>query len=284
MLSLKVQFYVLVAMTAFAGNSILCRLALADGQIEPGTFTAIRLISGAVTLFILVCINKKKVGSISNFLSEISIKGSLLLFGYAITFSYAYINLSTGTGALILFGIVQLTIILTTLFQGARLKLPVILGVLISFSGLLILLLPEATQPDFNGALLMVISGICWGWYTLLGRDNQTPLVATQLNFVGASVPILFLLPWIVDWGTTNQMGVIYALISGSVASGIGYAIWYAAVKDLSSIQAGVVQLSVPVIAALGGLMFVGETITIWFLLSSILVLGGIGLTFVSKN
>ncbi|MBD1559002.1 DMT family transporter [Vibrio sp. S9_S30] len=281
--SIKTQLYILFAMMAFAGNSVLCRLALADGKIDPGTFTSIRLISGAITLFVLVMLSTKN-RSPSLFSNEFSIKGSLLLFGYAITFSYAYIDLATGSGALILFGVVQLTIIFTSLAQGVKMRLLALIGMSVSFAGLFLLLLPSATRPDLTGASLMVISGVCWGWYTLHGKSAQTPLVSTQLNFVGASIPIFLVLPWIIDWSSTTQEGVVYAVLSGSVASGIGYAVWYVAVKDLSGLQAGVVQLSVPVIATFGGLVFVGEPITIWFAVSSLLVLGGIGLTLFSKD
>ncbi|PKF77020.1 EamA family transporter [Vibrio sp. vnigr-6D03] len=281
--SIQTQLYILFAMTAFAGNSVLCRLALADGKIDPGTFTSIRLISGAITLFILVMLSNKTRRS-SLLSNEFSLKGSLLLFGYAITFSYAYIDLSTGSGALILFGLVQLTIIFTSLVQGIKMRFLALVGMAVSFAGLIILLLPSATQPDFTSASLMAISGVCWGWYTLHGKSSQTPLISTQLNFIGASIPIFLVLPWIIDWNGTTQEGVVYAVLSGSVASGVGYAIWYLAVKELSGLQAGVVQLSVPVIAAFGGLVFVGEAITIWFAVSSVLVLGGIGLTLFSRN
>ncbi|BCL72670.1 membrane protein [Vibrio nigripulchritudo] len=281
--SLKNQLYILVAMVAFAGNSVLCRLALADNQIDPGTFTAIRLISGAFTLFILV--NLTRSGRrFSLFSDDFNLKGSALLFGYAICFSYAYIDLATGTGALLLFGAVQLTIIIVSLLAGIKLKAAAIAGVVISFSGLVILLLPGATQPDLTGAILMVVSGICWGGYTLNGKSSSNPLVSTQLNFIGASIPVFLLLPWLVEWDSASREGILYALLSGSIASGLGYAIWYRVVKHISGLQAGVVQLSVPVIAALGGVLFVSEPITVWFLVSSLLVLGGIAITLVTKG
>ncbi|CCN50078.1 putative Permease of the drug/metabolite transporter (DMT) superfamily [Vibrio nigripulchritudo MADA3029] len=281
--SLKNQLYILIAMVAFAGNSVLCRLALADSQIDPGTFTAIRLISGAFTLFILV--NLTRSGRrFSLFSDDFNLKGSALLFGYAIFFSYAYIDLATGTGALLLFGAVQLTIIIVSLLAGIKLKAAAIAGVVISFSGLVILLLPGATQPDLTGAILMVVSGICWGGYTLNGKSSSNPLVSTQLNFIGASIPVFLLLPWLVEWDSASREGILYALLSGSIASGLGYAIWYRVVKHISGLQAGVVQLSVPVIAALGGVLFVSEPITVWFLVSSLLVLGGIAITLVTKG
>ncbi|CCN32899.1 putative Permease of the drug/metabolite transporter (DMT) superfamily [Vibrio nigripulchritudo SO65] len=281
--SLKNQLYILVAMVAFAGNSVLCRLALAGSQIDPGTFTAIRLISGAFTLFILV--NLTRSGRrFSLFSDDFNLKGSALLFGYAICFSYAYIDLATGTGALLLFGAVQLTIIIVSLLAGIKLKAAAIAGVVISFSGLVILLLPGATQPDLTGAILMVVSGICWGGYTLNGKSSSNPLVSTQLNFIGASIPVFLLLPWLVEWDSASREGILYALLSGSIASGLGYAIWYRVVKHISGLQAGVVQLSVPVIAALGGVLFVSEPITVWFLVSSLLVLGGIAITLVTKG
>jgi len=233
---------------AFAGNSVLCRLALGEAQLDPASFTIIRLLSGIVMLMLISSIFQIKNSSKS--------KGSwfsaLMLYVYAVTFSYAYISLDTGTGALILFGSVQLTMVLISLISGNRLRLIEWLFI------------------------LMAISGIAWGIYTLMGKTSQQPLKDTAFNFLRTLPFVLALIIIQLNHTNLSQQGIILALISGAITSGIGYSIWYIAVGGLSTIQAGVVQLLVPIIAAIGGVVFAQELISVRLIFSSILVLGGI--------
>ena len=200
-----------------------------------------------------------------------------MLFVYAVTFSYAYISLDTGTGALILFGSVQLTIVLFSLISGNRLRLVEWVGIITAFAGFVYLVLPSLSTPSFRGFILMTISGVAWGTYTLRGKISQNPLDDTAFNFLRTFPFVLALL--IIELNHVNfsfHQGIIFALISGAITSGIGYSVWYMAVVGLSSIQAGVVQLLVPIIAAIGGVIFAQEFISLRLIFSSILVLGGI--------
>jgi drug/metabolite transporter (DMT)-like permease len=201
---------------------------------------------------------------------------SFMLFLYAISFSYAYISLDTGTGALILFGSVQITMILLSLISGTRLHFTEWTGVTIAFAGFVYLILPGVTTPSTTGFLLMTVAGIAWGTYTLHGRGSKNPLMDTAYNFF-RTTPLVILLA-ITTINTTNYSseGIFLALLSGGITSGIGYTIWYIALGGLSSTQAAVLQLSVPVIAAMGGVIFVSEAITFRLTVSATMVLGGI--------
>lgn len=257
---------------AFAGNSVLCRLALGEAQLDPASFTIIRLLSGIVMLMLISSIFQIKNSSKS--------KGSwfsaLMLYVYAVTFSYAYISLDTGTGALILFGSVQLTMVLISLISGNRLRLIEWLGLITAFAGFVYLVIPSISTPSFQGFILMAISGIAWGIYTLMGKTSQQPLKDTAFNFLRTLPFVLALIIIQLNHTNLSQQGIILALISGAITSGIGYSIWYIAVGGLSTIQAGVVQLLVPIIAAIGGVVFAQELISVRLIFSSILVLGGI--------
>ncbi len=261
-----------LAMLAFAGNSVLCRLALRDTDIDPASFTAIRLLSGAITLWLLLALRRsgQSIGG--------DWRSALALFLYAGAFSLAYVHLQAGAGALLLFGAVQLTMTGWGLLRGERMKPLQSLGLVLAVAGLLILLLPGADAPPWLGAGLMVVSGFAWGIYSLLGRGAGDPLATTAGNFVRA-VPfaILLLLPFI---GALNvdAPGLVYALLSGALTSGIGYALWYSALKGLSAIQGASVQLSVPIIAALAGALLLGESITLRLVLVAVMTLGGIAL------
>jgi drug/metabolite transporter (DMT)-like permease len=263
-----------LALIAFAANSVLCRLALAEYNIDAASFTAIRLSSGAITLFIILLIrNQGKVSVSMNYWS------ALMLFVYALFFSYSYIEIATGTGALILFGSVQLTMILYSICCGERPGNLALLGLVIAFAGLVYLLMPGVTAPSLFSALLMMIAGIAWGVYTLRGKDSTTPLTDTTWNFI-ATIPLLVITSLIlIDDMQINKEGVILAIASGALASGMGYAIWYAALAHLSSTNAATVQLSVPVIATIGGVLFMAEPITVRMMIAGIVVLGGIYLT-----
>lgn len=260
-----------LAMLAFAGNSVLCRLALRDTEIDPASFTAIRILSGAITLWLLLALRGgRQIGG--------DWRSALALFVYAGAFSLAYVHLQAGAGALLLFGAVQLTMTGWGLLRGERLKPLQSLGLALAVTGLLVLLLPGADAPPWLGAGLMVVSGFAWGIYSLLGRGAGDPLATTAGNFVRAMpFALLLLLPFI---GVLNvdAPGLVYALLSGALTSGVGYALWYSALKGLTAIQGASVQLSVPIIAALAGALLLGESITLRLVLVAVMTLGGIAL------
>ena len=199
-----------------------------------------------------------------------------MLFLYAMTFSFAYLSLDTGTGALILFGAVQLTIILVSILKGDRPHPSEWFGVLLAFGGFVYLMLPSVSTPSFSGFLLMTIAGVAWGIYTLLGKESANPLADTTMNFVRTLPFVGIAAIWAVSYGHLSAQGVGLACLSGAVASGLGYTVWYVALKGLSAVEAGVVQLSVPVIAAIGGILFVDESLTLRLVLAGSLILGGI--------
>ncbi len=266
-------------MLAFAGNSILCRLALIDGAIDAASFTAIRLAAGAFTLVIILY---QRSGGI-----EVRTHGSwrsaAALFGYAICFSLAYLSLSAASGALILFGFVQATMIVAALAGGERPLASEWLGWLIAAGGLTWLLLPGVSAPAPAGALLMAIAGIAWGLYSLYGRNEQRPLAATTGNFVRVLLPVLALLALTAGLAEVSPIGIALAMLSGSLTTGIGYVVWYAALTYLSAMQAALVQLSVPAIAAAGGVLLIGESLTPRLMLAGALILGGILLALGGK-
>ena len=210
--------------------------------------------------------------------------GSFILFLYATTFSFAYIELDTGTGALILFGAVQITMILTSVISGNQLHFSEWLGVIISFIGFSYLILPSINTPSTSGLLLMTTAGISWAFYTLNGRKSTNPLSDTSYNFL-KTIPFVIILAAITIKNThySNQ-GILLAILSGGIASGIGYAIWYNVLRDLSITQAAVVQLLVPVIATIGGILFVSEAITIRLVVSAVMILGGILMVLLSRQ
>jgi drug/metabolite transporter (DMT)-like permease len=261
-----------LALVAFAANSVLCRLALENDAIDASSFTVIRLLSGTIVLLIII-------GATQNFTGKSS-KGSwissFMLFLYATTFSYAYISLDTGTGALILFGSVQITMILLSLLSGTRLHFTEWLGISVAFAGFVYLILPDVSTPSINGFLLMTVAGIAWGIYTLKGRSSKSPLTDTAYNFLRTTPLVILLTITTINGANYSADGILFASLSGGVTSGIGYAIWYIALAGLSSTQAAVLQLAVPVIAALGGVIFVSEVITFRLSVSATMVLGGI--------
>lgn len=269
--TIKTIVFTTCALIAFAANSVLCRLALGDETIDAASFTIIRLLSGAITLLLIM-----KLGSSTTASSKGSWTAAFMLFLYAASFSYAYITLDTGTGALILFGTVQITIILITIFTGGRLSTIEWTGAFIAFSGFVYLVLPNVSTPSFSGFVLMTISGIGWGVYTLKGRESQNPLADTTKNFT-LTIPLVVVLA-LVTFQTVQITadGVLLAIASGAIASGMGYTIWYSALGGLSAIQSSIVQLLVPVFAAFGGVIFVSETISLRLIISALLILGGI--------
>ncbi len=268
----------LFALTAFAGNSVLARLALVDGAIGVVPFTAIRIASGALVLALLVGARRVVTSG--------SWGGAAALLGYAALFTLAYLELDTGVGALLLFASVQIAMIGWGVATGERLGLVQLGGLAIALAGLAWLLLPGQSRPDLLSALVMAGSGLCWGIYSLLGRGAGDPTRMTAGNFARATVLGLPLLGTALLGGVDIQLstsGIGLAILSGAVTSGLGYAVWYAALKGLSATRAGVVQLAVPPLAALGGVLLLGEPLTATFVGASAITLAGIALASLVK-
>ncbi|ARU87294.1 DMT family transporter [Pseudomonas sp. M30-35] len=267
-----------LAMLAFAGNSILCRLALKATEIDAASFTSVRIVAGAITLPIILRL-KDAAQPLTG-----SWPGALALTTYAAAFSFAYINLDAGSGALLLFGAVQLSMIAWGFYRGERFGVATTAGLALALVGLVALLLPGANTPVLSSALLMLLSGMAWGAYSLMGRGAIDPLATTAGNFLRA-VPIALIISVVLisrsQWDTA---GVGYAVLSGALTSGVGYAIWYSALRGLKSFQAATVQLSVPILTALAGSLLLGEALTLRLLLSSAAVLGGIAIVLAAKQ
>jgi len=261
-----------LAMLAFAGNSLLCRMALKGTAIDPATFTSVRVLSGALALWLIA-----RVRSGSRIRAG-SWPSALALFAYAAAFSFAYVELSAGTGALLLFGAVQATMILTGLWKGERLNALQGIGLAVALAGLVALVLPGLSAPPLTSAVLMMGAGIAWGVYSLRGKGAGDPLAATAGNFLRA-VPFAMLLSLaLLATARVDAGGIAYAMASGALTSGVGYAIWYTALRGLTATSAATVQLSVPVIAALGGILLLGEPVNLRLLGASAAILGGIAL------
>ena len=262
-------------MIAFAANSVLCRKALAQCAIDPATFTLVRLTSGAAMLSLLVRIKGGGTGIGGSW------RGALTLLAYAICFSFAYLSLASGTGALLLFGAVQVTMIVRGLILGERLSRVQWVGLVLAFLGLVILTAPGVTAPEPLGAVLMVAAGVAWGAYSLLGRSTTSgPLVSNAGNFLRAT-PMAIVIAAVLalrHYTSVDGPGLAYAVASGAIASGLGYALWYATLPHLTAAVAASIQLSVPVITAVGGALVLGEAITLRLTLASLAVLGGIAL------
>ena len=271
----------LMAMTAFAANSLLCRLALKNTSIDAASFTSIRLISGALALWLIVRMRGNAHGIAGNWPS------ALALFAYAACFSYAYISLSVATGALLLFGAVQATMISYGLWHKESLQTRQSFGFICAFGGLVGLLLPGLTAPPLHGSILMLLSGVAWGVYSLRGKSNGNsgdPTHITAGNFLRAVPFAMALSLAMLPSYSMDIAGVWYAVASGALASGVGYAIWYTALRHLKTTSAATIQLSVPVIAALGGVIFLGEAITFRLLIAGSAILGGIALVIMDKK
>jgi drug/metabolite transporter (DMT)-like permease len=261
-----------LAMLAFAANSILCRLALVTTPIDAASFTSIRLASGAMVLLIIVSLRY----GVS--LQQGNWRSALALFAYAAGFSFAYLSLSAATGALLLFGSVQATMIGYGLARGERPSTAQLSGILMALVGLIYLLLPGAAAPPFSGAALMLAAGFAWGVYSLLGRGSSNPLRDTAGNFI-RTVPLALVLSMLfIDASRVDVAGAAYAVASGAIASGLGYALWYAALPRLRATTAATVQLSVPAIAAIGGVVLLGEPLTMHLVIASLLILGGVAI------
>jgi drug/metabolite transporter (DMT)-like permease len=277
---MKAAFYTIFALVCFALNSLLCRLALKTDEIDAPAFTVIRLVAGAFVLFVIASILRRTQAEKGhpNWLS------AFFLFAYAICFSFAYLGLTTATGALILFGSVQLTMIVFALAKGERPHNLEWLGLALAFGGLVYLVLPGLEAPPVWSAGLMILAGIAWGFYTLRGRGSRNPLADTAGNFL-RSVPLVAAaaLPFFQNFHL-SQKGVLLAVLSGAVASGIGYSVWYAALRFHTATRAAVLQLAVPAIAAAGGVLFLAESLSVRLILASCLILGGIGLVILGRK
>lgn len=277
---MKAGFLTIFALVAFAFNSILCRVALGTEAIDAASFTVVRLLSGAATLVLIFSVfgrikAEKKRG---NWLS------AFFLFAYAICFSFAYINLTTATGALILFGCVQATMIVSALVKGERPGIWEWLGLFVALGGLVYLVFPGLASPPLFSSLLMALAGVAWGFYTLRGKGSANPLADTTGNFL-RSVPMVVLVasPFLPNIHLSPK-GILLAVLSGAVASGIGYSVWYAALKFHTATRAAILQLSVPVLAAIGGVVFLSEIISVRLILATILILGGIGFAILERK
>jgi drug/metabolite transporter (DMT)-like permease len=319
--SARLFLLTLAAMIAFASNSLLCRAALKQTHIDAATFTFVRIFSGAAALCLsmnvrrritvdrtatpLAAGSKTRVGFPSPPSSPkrrgdpfslrekvrrrvLGWKGNwisaLALFAYAAGFSFAYVNLSAGTGALLLFGAVQATMILWGLHKGERLDAIQIVGLVVAVTGLVMLVFPGLSAPPLIGSILMLGAGVAWGVYSLRGKGVQNPASVTAGNFIRA-IPFSVVV-WILflPWAHVDLAGVGYAITSGAIASGVGYVIWYSALPGLKAASAATVQLSVPVLAATGGILLLGESITLRYVLASVAVLGGIALVVLTLH
>ncbi len=267
-----------LAMLAFAGNSLLCRAALETTAMDAASFTTVRLISGAAVLWLLARLRRGSPVGEGNWPS------ALALFAYAAGFSFAYLSLPAATGALLLFGAVQATMIGYGFWSGERLSTVQAVGLLLAFAGLVGLLLPGISAPPLGGAVLMLGAGVAWGIYTLRGRGAGDPLQVTAGNFL-RTVPVTVALSVVlINDAVLDDAGVLYAVLSGALASGIGYALWYGALPSLKATHGATVQTSVPVIAAVGGILFLGEPVTLRFVLAAVAILGGIVLVLRARQ
>lgn len=276
--SVRVVLLTVLAMVAFAGNSLLCRMALKHTGIDAASFTSLRLLSGALTLWLVVWLRGGAQAISGTWISAAA------LFAYAAGFSFAYLTLPTGVGALILFGAVQGTMIGYALWSGERLRRLQVAGLAGVFGGLVALLLPGLSAPPLPGSILMLGAGVAWGVYSLRGRSSGGPTCITAGNFLRAIPFAIGLSVAVVTPISIDSAGVWYAVASGSLASGLGYAVWYSAVTGMQATTAAAVQLSVPVLAAAGGVLFLGEPVTLRLLLSSLAILGGLALFIAQRH
>lgn len=274
----RVVLLTALAMLAFAANSLLCRVALKETGIDAASFTAIRIASGALMLWLIVRLRDGRVGGHGSWLSAFA------LFAYAAAFSYAYVSLPAAVGALLLFGAVQATMIGYGMARGERFNPRQTLGLALACGGLVGLLLPGLSAPPLAGATLMIAAGVAWGVYSLRGRGGSNATALTAGNFLRALPFAAALSLAMLSRASVDTAGTGYAIASGALASGLGYAIWYTALPGLRATNAATVQLSVPVIATLGGALFLDEAITTRLVLASIAVLGGIALVITGRR
>jgi drug/metabolite transporter (DMT)-like permease len=261
------------ALVAFASNSLLCRMALGPAAIDAASFSTIRILAGACCLVMIASLTRPGTPRLQG-----SWMSAVVLFVYAIPFSYAYGLLTTGTGALILFGAVQVTMMLAARAGGERAHMKQWVGLLVAIAGLVYLVLPGLTAPSPLGAVLMTVAGAAWGIYSLRGRGAPDPLAQNASNFA-RTIPLALVVSAL-TWRFTHleTRGVVLAAVSGAVTSGLGYVAWYAALRRLSATRASLVQLLVPVLAAAGGIVVLDETLSVRLVLSAAVVIGGVAL------
>lgn len=277
------------ALVAFAANSLLCRAALGGGQLDPASFATLRVAAGAVTLVALTRLRRRTAGAPGAAGGSPGAIGgdwraAFFLFAYMMAFAFAYVTLRTGTGALLLFGTVQATMIVKAHRSGERPRPAEWLGLLLALGGLVYLVLPGLAAPPLMGAFEMVAAGLAWGFYSLHGRGSRDPLADTAGNFARAlplvaAVSLAGLAP-----ARVTPQGALLAVTSGALASGLGYVIWYAALPALKATQAAVLQLAVPILAALGGVLLLGERVTPRLLVAMALILGGVSLAMAARG
>jgi drug/metabolite transporter (DMT)-like permease len=273
----RLLLLVFLTMIAFAGNSLLCRVALRNTSIDAASFTSIRIVAGALALWAIVRVRDRVHVDGGDWGS------AFVLFAYAIAFSFAYMSLPAGTGALLLFGAVQATMIGWGLWSGERMHLQQSAGLLLACTGLVVLLMPGLSAPSPQGSALMLSAGVAWGVYSLRGRGAGEPTRTTAGNFVRAVPFAVAMSVAAIPRLSLDPAGIGYAVASGALTSGVGYSIWYTALKGLKATQAATVQLSVPVIAALGGVIFLGEHVSLRLVLAAAAILGGIALVVLGK-
>jgi drug/metabolite transporter (DMT)-like permease len=276
-----------LAMAAFAANSLLCRLALREGHIDPASFGAIRIAAGALVLAPLAWTRRRHDERAHPQVAG-DWRAAAMLFAYVAGFSFAYLTLAAGTGALILFGAVQLTMFAAGLKAGERFTPAGWIGLALALGGLVLLVLPGVTAPAPFGAVLMALAGVAWGGYSLRGRGVPDALGASAANFVRA-LPMALLLAVLSNFAFATRAhadarGIALAVVSGALTSGLGYVAWYAALRGLSALRAAVIQLSVPVLAAIGGTLWLGEPFTLRLALAVAAILGGITLALRARN
>ncbi|WP_201618322.1 DMT family transporter [Psychrobacter urativorans] len=287
---MKATLYTIIALIAFAANSLFCRMALAEGYIDPWNFTVVRLSSAAACLGIIMAVYTYTLKRKGTFDSAIlkdkgSWRSSITLLIYALCFSIAYMELDTGTGALILFSAVQLTMIGWGVYKKEPLSALQWSALIVAVAGFIYLMLPSAAVPSLFGAALMAISGVAWGIYSIRGKSCISPLRATGFNFIRSLVAIpILLLVGMSDLKNISIEGILLACASGAIASGLGYSIWYMAMPLLKSTQAAVVQLCVPVLAAIAGVLFLSEQLTVQFIVASAVILGAVLVFILNKK
>lgn len=272
MIPLRLIALTTLTMVAFAANSVLCRMALKETGIDAASFTSLRLLSGAVMLWLLLHLQRQAPLRHGNWYS------ALALFFYAAAFSFAYRTINTGAGALMLFGAVQATMLIAGFIAGERMSRMQSGGFVAALTGLVMLVSPGAEAPSLPDSLLMLASGIAWGIYSLRGRGLADPAAATAGNFLRAAPLALALAVIALPWLQWDARGALFAVLSGAITSALGYILWYRVLQHLRAMTASTVQLSAPIIAALGGVVMLGEAVTVDLLLASVLVLGGIWL------
>lgn len=278
--NIRTGAFTLLALLAFASNSLLTRLALGSHQIDAATFTAVRLSAGAVVLVLLVC---AQAGTWT-VLRGGSVREALALFVYAAPFSFAYLRIGAAAGALLLFGVVQLTMIGYALARGERPTILTWLGIVLATIGLAILTVPAVNRPDPIGLLLMAIAGIAWGIYSLAGKSSRDPIASNARSFLWSSPLAILLMLVSPTAAAATGRGIVLALVSGAITSGLGYAIWYRALPRLSVIQAAVAQLTVPIIAAVAAIGLLDERPSMRLMMSGAAVLSGVGIVLWTRT